>query len=175
MTLFQKPDRIDNMKKPIFRYRNLRQGFHEPTRDAITFALNKFCPRMADRILVQVKGDNRLLEKHGEFAYCMYTNMEPAQREFQIVMDNTLNPHTWIRTLMHELVHVKQYAKSEMAHYERDHSSVKWRQSKINVDQESYWDLPWEIEAHGREEGLTQQFMKAFPQHESFCKRRRKL
>ena len=66
----------------------------------------------------------------------------------------------------------KQYAKGEMVHYERDQSIIRWRQSKINVDKESYWDLPWEIEAHGREEGLTQQFMTAFPQHEPFCKLR---
>ena len=162
------------MKRPIFRYRNLRQGYHEPTRDAVTFVLNKFCPRMAERILVCVRGDDRLLEKHNEYAYCLYTSTDRAQREFQIVMDNTVNPHTWIRTLMHELVHVKQYAKNEMAYYERNHSLVKWRQSKINVDNENYWDLPWEIEAHGREEGLTQQFMVAFPSHEAFCKSKSK-
>ena len=158
------------MKQPIFRYRNLQPGYHDPTRDAITFVLNKFCPRMVDRILVRVRGDDRLLEKHNEYAYCLYTVTEPVQREFQIVIDNSLNPHTWIRTLMHELVHVKQYAKNEMVHYERDHSVMKWKQSKISVDTQDYWDLPWEIEAHGREEGLTQQFMVAFPQHSTFCK-----
>ena len=160
------------MKTPIFRYRNLRQGYHSPTRDAVTFVLNKFCPRMVDRILVQVKGDDRLLEKHNEYAYCTYNVTDPVQREFSVVIDNSLSGYTWIRTLMHELVHVKQYAKKEMVNYERDHSSVRWRQSKINVDKESYWDLPWEIEAHGREEGLTQQFMAAFPEHEPFCKLR---
>ena len=160
------------MKLPIFRYRNLRVGYHQPTRDAVTFVLNKFCPRMADRILVQVKGDDRLLEKHGEYGYCIYDVKDPSQREFQIVLDNTLTAHMWIRTLMHELVHVKQYAKSEMAYYERNNSLVKWRSSKIDVEKESYWDLPWEIEAHGREEGLTQQFIKVFPEHKVFCKLR---
>jgi len=162
------------MKLPIFRYRNLKQGYHDPTRDAVTFALNKFCPRMADRILVRVRGDDRLLDKHNEYAYCLYTSTDPEQREFQIVMDNSMNPHIWIRTLMHELVHVKQYAKGEMVHYERNHSLIKWSQSKINVNTEDYWDLPWEIEAHGREEGLTQQFMTAFPQHASFCNSKKK-
>jgi hypothetical protein len=162
------------MKKPIFRYRNLRQGFHEPTRDAIAFVLNKFCPRMADRILVMVKGNELLLKRHNEYAYCIYVSTDTTCREFQIIMDNTIDQHTWIRTLMHELVHVKQYAKGEMAYYERKHSLVKWRQSKINMNTQCYWDLPWEIEAHGREEGLTQQFMKAFPQHVSFCKNRKK-
>ena len=104
------------MKKPIFRYRNLKQNYHKPTCDATTFVLNKFCPRMVDRILVQVKGDNHLLKKHGEYGYCIYDVKDPSQREFQIVLDNTLNPHMWIRTLMHELVHVKQYAKNEMAY-----------------------------------------------------------
>ena len=160
------------MKTPIFRYRNLRVGYHSPTQDAVTFVLNKFCPRMTERILVQVRGDDRLLEKHNEYAYCLYNVNDPAQREFSVVIDNSLSGHTWIRTLMHELVHVKQYAKGEMMHYERDQSTIKWRQSKINVDKESYWDLPWEIEAHGREEGLTQQFMAAFPEHEPFCKLR---
>lgn len=158
------------MKNPIFRYRNLKPGYHQPTRDAVTFVLNKFCPRMVDRILVRVGGADRLLEIHGEYGYCVYVDKDPSQREFQIVLDNTMTPRVWIRTLMHELVHVKQYAKGEMVNYERSISFVKWRQSKINVSKQEYWDWPWEIEARGREEGLTQQFMRAFPEHKSFCK-----
>jgi len=82
------------MKTPIFRYRNLRQGYHSPTRDAVTFVLNKFCPRMVDRILVQVKGDDRLLEKHNEYAYCTYNVTDPVQREFSVVIDNSLSGYT---------------------------------------------------------------------------------
>ena len=68
------------MKKPIFRYRNLQPGYHDPTRDAITFVLNKFCPRMADRVMVRVRGDDRLLEKHNEYAYNFKSGKELTER-----------------------------------------------------------------------------------------------
>ena len=127
---------------------------------------------MADRIQVMVR---QVKNPEGNWAVCYYEVDDPSLREFRIDIQEGLTPRNYIRTLMHELVHVKQYAKKEMVHYERNHSVLNWkRQMKINVDKIDYWDLPWEIEAHGREEGLTQQFKKLYPQHKKFCKDKRK-
>jgi len=46
-------------------------------------------------------------------------------------------------------VHVKQYARREL-HPVHD----TWCGKTYNPKKVSYWDLPWEIEAHGREVGL---------------------
>lgn len=156
------------MKQPIFRYRKLRPEYRQPAKDATAFVLNKFCPRIIDRIQVKICMKNN---PGGNWAICHYDVADPTLREFRIDIHSDISPFWFMRTLMHELVHVKQYAKGEMVHYERNHSMLKWRkQMKVNVDKIDYWDLPWEIEAHGREEGLTQQFMVAYPQHKEFCK-----
>ena len=68
-----------------------------------------------------------------------------------------------IRTLAHELVHLKQFSKGELGN-ERVASSKNyapivstywkgkyWKPGKL---QDDYWDAPWEIEAHGKEVGL---------------------
>jgi hypothetical protein len=47
------------------------------------------------------------------------------------------------------MVHVKQYARREL-----HPSKEAWLGKTINPKKVSYWDLPWEIEAHGREVGL---------------------
>jgi hypothetical protein len=43
----------------------------------------------------------------------------------------------------------KQYARREL-----HPSKEAWLGKTINPKKVSYWDLPWEIEAHGREVGL---------------------
>jgi hypothetical protein len=54
-----------------------------------------------------------------------------------------------LETVAHEMVHVKQYARREL------HPVYNmWCGKTYNPEKVSYWDLPWEIEAHGREVGL---------------------
>ena len=65
-----------------------------------------------------------------------------------------------LRSLMilaHEMVHVKQHAKKELSFCGKT-GKPKWHGNKIPDDGLDYWDLPWEIEAHGREKGLVYQW-----------------
>ena len=65
--------------------------------------------------------------------------------------------HEILKTLAHELVHVKQYVMGEL----------KWRDvglvyKGINHDPKNlmeYYELPYEIEAYGREKGLLYGFL----------------
>lgn len=66
-----------------------------------------------------------------------------------------------IKTLGHEMVHVKQYAKNELSKQFRVARgglsiSSKWRGEwwEPKGKEDGYWDAPWEIEAYGREVGL---------------------
>jgi len=75
-------------------------------------------------------------------------------RGFRIIITSRFK---LLRTLMivaHEMVHVKQYARGELGYCHRSGMS-KWQGTRICEDQTDYWDLPWEIEAHGREKGLV--------------------
>ncbi len=70
-----------------------------------------------------------------------------------------------LKTLAHELVHVKQYVMGEL----------RWRDAGllykgINHDPENleeYFELPYEIEAYGREKGLLYGFLKVWAGIES--------
>mgnify|MGYP003328371186 CR=1 FL=1 len=67
--------------------------------------------------------------------------------------------HFFITILAHEMVHVKQYAKGEMKDIFRPARMVKWHGVKYNIEETDYWELPFEIEAYGREKGLYIKFM----------------
>ena len=70
-----------------------------------------------------------------------------------------------LKTLAHELVHVKQYVMGEL----------KWRDvgllyKGVNHDVMNlmeYFELPYEIEAYGREKGLLYGFLKVWKNIES--------
>jgi hypothetical protein len=82
-------------------------------------------------------------------------NIRP--REFKIRLDADMGKRKMLIALAHEMVHIKQYARSEMRDTMRQ-SCVKWGRETVNTDAIDYWDLPWEIEAHGREAGLYVRF-----------------
>jgi Zn-dependent peptidase ImmA (M78 family) len=75
-------------------------------------------------------------------------------RTFTIRIDSNLSRKNQLLTLAHEMVHVKQFANGEMKDHRRNPDVVRWNKQSVNCEQTEYWDLPWEIEAYGREYGL---------------------
>jgi hypothetical protein len=69
-----------------------------------------------------------------------------------MTVDSTVSKRRIMETIAHEMVHVKQYAKGELVDLSRC-GSTRWQNNLID-SATNYWDLPWEIEAHGRELGL---------------------
>ena len=135
--------------------------------DAIDFCIEKFLSRKRKEITIKVQGVENLLLKENIYGDCDYEedidNGTPT--EFLIRVDNTLPLDVFLRTVMHELVHMKQWAKGEMKQLTRGCKTMtyKWHSQKIKLNSVNYYDYPWEIEAHGREEGLTVQFFAKNP------------
>lgn len=77
------------------------------------------------------------------------------KREFEVEVNKKLGLRRLLETVAHELVHVKQYARGELT------ENNAWKGITVDADTE-YWDLPWEIEAHGRETGLFVRYVQAF-------------
>jgi hypothetical protein len=75
-------------------------------------------------------------------------------REFTITLEKGMSKRETFITLAHEMVHVKQYATGELRDYMSSSKLQRWRNEKRDWSQVEYWDLPWEIEAYGRERGL---------------------
>tara|TARA_B110000503_G_scaffold33021_1_gene53653 strand:+ start:721 stop:1155 length:435 start_codon:yes stop_codon:yes gene_type:complete len=106
------------------------------------FCITMLMPRMRSLdITIKLKQLNG-----SAYGYCCELG---TNREFEIEVERTLKLRTLLETVAHEMVHVKQYARRELHPV---HNS--WCGKTYNPKKTSYWDLPWEIEAHGREAGL---------------------
>lgn len=80
-------------------------------------------------------------------------------RNFKITITSKYGIMRSLMILAHEMVHVKQHARQELAFCGRT-GLPKWHGVRIDEPDQDYWDLPWEIEAHGREKGLVYQWCK---------------
>jgi hypothetical protein len=107
----------------------------------VEFCIKTLMPRMRS-LEISVK----LCKPKGALGYCLELD---TMREFELEIDKTQPMRKLLETVAHEMVHVKQFARREM-HPEKD----EWYGKTYNPKKVSYWDLPWEIEAHGREVGL---------------------
>ena len=114
-------------------------------RSMVEYCINKLMPRMktlnVDVKLTKLKGD--------AMGYCL----RDTPRDFSIEVDHTQGLRKMLETVAHEMVHVKQYARSEMTDWIIEDKFYKWKGDFV-PESTDYWDLPWEIEANGREVGL---------------------
>ncbi len=115
-------------------------------------------PRMVKNLIIDIER-NRKLDVMGEVA-----NEDDTKnpRWFTITLRGAQDDDDLVKTLAHEMVHVKQYAKNELSKQMRVtrglgfRLATKWQGEfwKPKSKEDPYWDSPWEIEAYGREVGL---------------------
>lgn len=121
------------------------------------FAHKLMDPRMVRNLVIDLEVRDKL-DVQGE---CVDEDGTNSPRFFTIALRRQ-KMDEMIKTLGHEMVHVKQYAKNELK------SGVmvparggfkmtsKWQGQiwKPKAKEDGYFDAPWEIEAYGREVGL---------------------
>lgn len=83
-------------------------------------------------------------------------NKNYKAREFEIELKRHRSLRSTLKTLAHEMVHVKQYAKGEL---NRDVNT--WFGTYINTKDTPYHMLPWEAEAWMLDEGLYRMYRSA--------------
>lgn len=117
----------------------------------VTFAKSKLFPRHT-RCLLEVELVNNLTMKEGVAGEAW----DNGDREFYVRVDSALEREDFITTLLHEMVHVKQYVKGEL----KDMSGFRilWKKEEFHSQME-YHDRPWEIEAYTLEKELDKQFL----------------
>lgn len=126
------------------------------------FAHQLMDPRMVRNITLDIEVRTNL-DVHGE---CVDEDGIRNPRWFTIGLKRQ-NIDEMIRTLGHEMVHVKQHAKNELqtgvwsitrGGFKMSH---KWKGEiwKPKSKEDAYYDSPWEIEAYGREVGLYQHWI----------------
>jgi len=134
------------------------------TESLALFVAYKLMPRMAPKLTVEICFVTGLFKREGVFGDVGYYECDRAPRDFVIRVDPGIDEIDLMKTVAHEMVHVKQIARAELVElirtpYYRFHRDYYHK----NTD---YFDKPWEIEAHGREEGLVIRWLQQRRQHE---------
>lgn len=78
-------------------------------------------------------------------------------RDFGIEVNRNLCKKNQIKTIAHEMVHIKQFARKEYVELGKD--KVKWMNKLVNMDDLEYAKYPWEIEAYAAEKELYKHYL----------------
>ena len=115
---------------------------------------------LIDNISLQIKFSKTLYKDCGNLGNITWEDDNYKPREFVMEIDNTVRLRRVLESVAHEMVHLKQFAKGEM----RDMMTAdktEWFGETLHSRSLDYYDLPWEIEAHGRECGLFVRWAEA--------------
>ena len=113
--------------------------------DVTAWFLRQFLPRHK----IEVEILHRGLKSEGVFGYCDYVGESYRPREFLIELQTHMKEELYIKTLLHELVHLRQWVVGSLRS-----KRGKMYYDKIAVELYDYWDQPHEIEAREQEEIL---------------------
>ena len=94
-------------------------------------------------------------DKYDDIGTCCVEdyNTNNKARSFIIELKSDVGASEILRTLAHEMVHMKQYVNGEL-----DAAMTVWRGNKIDSDKIDYYSQPWEMEAFAKEVGLFNHF-----------------
>lgn len=86
--------------------------------------------------------------------------MLAPDKEILLGFDPTLKPEVLCRTLAHEMVHAKQFAKGQLrGKFGRTKMTYTWMGKKCR---KTYYNQPWEIEAFSKESLLTNAIIQKY-------------
>jgi len=130
------------------------ERFNEYVQRASQFYAEQLFPKQLLRHLVVSVKFSKHLDAFG-YTSIEKRNSKGAAREFLIELHPYITGKEILKTLAHEFVHVKQYVYEEL-----NESQTEWQGEAIDSDSMDYYELPFEIEAFGREAGLFTNFAK---------------
>lgn len=89
--------------------------------------------------------------------YCL---MGDTNREFEIECSRNVTLKELVTTVVHEMIHVKQYARKEMNDNLVEGGNAVWRGKKVSPNT-TYYNLPWEKEAYKLQDKYAQKIWDA--------------
>jgi hypothetical protein len=130
------------------------ERFNEYVQRASQFYAEQLFPKQLLRHLVVTVKFNKHLDAFG-YTSVEKRNSKGKAREFLIELHPYISGKEILKSLAHEFVHVKHYVYEEL-----NEEQTQWQGEPFDSDAVDYYELPWEIEAHGRETGLFTSFAK---------------
>ena len=118
--------------------------------DIASWFINKYVPRHKFYVRIVHKG----LKREHSFGFCDFVDQAYRPRVFVIEVQSNLSKEFYIKTLLHEFVHLKQWLQG----------TLRMKSGKMYFDGESvakyeYMDQPHEVEAYDSEEELAREFL----------------
>lgn len=152
------------MSKPRIRIYGCMSGdLRKHFRKAIEYYANQLMnPQLARNLKINLYYQKVLNDKTS-LGECEVVGNEKKPRKFNIFikpMKNSLkNRVDMLSTLAHEMIHVKQYAYSQLRFMDNCSQKTKWNGRNINERLYEYENLPWEKEAFLGEDRLFVQYV----------------
>jgi len=112
------------------------------------------------KIVLQEKVDSQASITDSKYSYaspeCGITIAKVVKNKgykFEVVINQGLEWQCFLRTLIHELTHVAQYQRKDLAHVDTSlgESLTYFKNIAYDCDEVKYQDQPWEIEAVNNE------------------------
>jgi hypothetical protein len=119
-------------------------------KDVVTWFVSKYLPRYKLEIEVLHRG----LKRDGVVGYCDIAGETVRPREFLIELDTYLDKKTYVRVLLHELYHLKDFCLGNL----KIKSCKKYYKGEC-MDDLQYWQQPSEIMAYWNERILYQEYL----------------
>ena len=124
---------------------------------AVEFYCSMLLPKaLASKLIIDITFKRKL--DGGAQGYCSYNGKDGKYHEFEIEVAKGQSVRDTLMTVAHEVVHLKQFYTGELKDGYRAASTI-WKGKRVDENKVNYWDLPWEIEAYGREKGLYHRFI----------------
>ena len=118
--------------------------------DVTSWFLNKYFPRHKITLDIVHRGLNR----EQVYGYCDVVDESYRPRHFLMEMNTYMDKELYVKTLLHELTHLKQWVDGLLrSRY------GKLCYSKEPVDNYEYWYQPHEVEARYMEEELYHEYL----------------
>lgn len=157
--------------------------FNRPTnvtkkqcREVIDF----FCRKYIDCRILNSLYIALTFEHINDYGYCNWLNENHRPKDFLITISSKYSKKQIIKTIIHEMVHVKQFSSGKLKDYIRT-SKTRWKNKTYSekfVEQNSRNTtpiLPWEIEASRLEDIIYEEYINHVRQHRKFKKRSRTI
>jgi hypothetical protein len=126
--------------------------------DAISFSIKHLIPRVRS-LYIEIDLIYKLLDKEQVYGDCVNndTNDGCNPKEFLIRVDSNLSTENFLKTIFHEMIHVKQYVRKELYDYVRK-PGCRWKKQYFEDKYDDSHMTPWEIEAQKLENVLFSSF-----------------
>jgi hypothetical protein len=118
--------------------------------DVASWFLNKFFPR--HKIYVEIV--HRGLRREGVYGWCDVLEGTYRPRDFIIELNTHMNEELYIKTLLHELTHLRQWVVGSLRQ-----KRGKMYYGKECMEDYEYWYQGHEIEAREQEETLYVEYL----------------